>query len=105
MIRRGICTHRYAEVNPIISVDLLSDTADDRVLDQFVALPLQADSLLRFRPAVRIHPTTVNHSRDMYHQAGGTGLVHQNPSITAKELQELFDLFVPTLSSLFQYVN
>lgn len=45
-------------MHPIVSVDLLGDPAGDRVLDKLVALPLQTDSFLCFRPTVRIHPTT-----------------------------------------------
>lgn len=50
-------------MHSIVSVDFLGDAANDWVLHQFVALPLQTDSFLRFCPAVWIHPTTDISSR------------------------------------------
>lgn len=56
-----VCSaYRDAEVNPIVSVNFLSNPADGRVLEEFVALPLQAESSLGVRPAVWIHAITAN---------------------------------------------
>lgn len=54
---RKYTTHGYTEMHSIISVYLLSNPTDGRILNQFVALPLQADSFLCVCPSVWIHPT------------------------------------------------
>ena len=50
-------------MHSIISVDFLCDPSDGRVLDEFVAFPLQTDGFLCFCPTVWIHPIT-EHQRE-----------------------------------------
>lgn len=65
LLRKEKSTHWHTEMHSIISVDFLRDTANDWVLDEFVALPLQTDSFLCFCPTVWIHPTTGCRSKSM----------------------------------------
>lgn len=56
--------HRHTEMHSIVSVNFLCNSPNDRVLDKFVAFPLQTDSFLCFCPTVWIHPTTKNTNKN-----------------------------------------
>lgn len=53
-------------MHSVISVNLLRNPPNGRVLDEFVAFPLQADCFLCFGPTVWIHPITGDKKKNFH---------------------------------------